>query len=353
MKTINVTVSQAFQACKKNKQNIILDVRTPSEWTQGIAKGAFCLALSDINELSAKALTKEKNYYVICQSGQRSTLAIQQLLQFGFDNLYHINEGYGEWLKQKLPTEVTTVSKHDLRYQRHYQLQGFGRVAQDKLKNAHVLLIGAGGLGSSCALYLAAAGVGQISIIDDDTVQLSNLQRQIIHNTDSIGSLKVDSAHNQMSALNPEIKINAIAKRLNQDNINSLIDKVDLVIDGSDNLDTRYMVNDVCQKLHKPLVYAAVYQYEAQISVFNFKNTQSPCLRCLFPKTEGFEPDNCSTVGVLGVVPGMAGIMQASETIKIIAEVGQILEGQLLVFDLLDNSFRSIKYTIDSHCTNH
>ena len=353
MNLTNVTVFQAFQACSDDLRNIILDVRTVTECSQGIAKGSDCLELSDIDSLALDKLSLDVNYYVICQSGQRSLTAIEKLTELGFKNLYHVNEGYKEWLKQKLPIDIPLVNKQDLRYNRHYQLQGFGRIAQEKLKNAHVLLIGAGGLGSSCALYLAAAGIGQITIIDDDIVQLSNLQRQIIHTTASVDTLKVESAQKQLSALNPEITINALAKRLDENNVDELINNVDLVIDGSDNLTTRYLVNDICLKHHKPLIYAAVYQYEAQVSVFNFRKPDAPCLSCLFPQTAGFEPDNCSTVGVLGVVPGMAGVMQASEAIKLITDVGQILEGQLLVFDLLDNSFRTIKYVKDNNCLNH
>jgi molybdopterin/thiamine biosynthesis adenylyltransferase len=214
-------------------------------------------------------------------------------------------------------------------------------------------MIGAGGLGSSSAQYLVAAGVGQLTIIDDDSVELSNLQRQVIHSTKSIGMFKVESAYQQLNALNPEIKINALATRLNQDNVDQLIKNCDLVIDGSDNLTTRYLVNDACLQYKKPLVYAAVYQYEAQISVFTFKDSNSPCLRCLFPETTGFEPDNCSTVGVLGVVPGLAGIIQASEAIKIMSNVGEVLDSKLLICDLLDNSFRTIKYKKDPHCYLH
>ncbi|MBL4661784.1 MAG: molybdopterin-synthase adenylyltransferase MoeB [Alcanivoracaceae bacterium] len=353
MNLTNITVFQAFQACSDDMQNIILDVRTVAECSQGIAKGSHCLELSDIDNSALKTLSLDVNYYVMCQSGQRSATAIAKLENLGFKNLYHVNEGYREWQNQKLPIDIPQVNKHDLRYNRHYQLQGFGRVAQEKLRNAHVLLIGAGGLGSSCALYLTAAGVGQITIIDDDVVQLSNLQRQIIHTTASVNTLKVQSAKKQLSALNPEISINALAKRLDENNVDELINNVDLVIDGSDNLTTRYLVNDICLKYHKPLVYAAVYQYEAQVSVFNFNKPDMPCLRCLFPQTKGFEPDNCSTVGVLGVVPGMAGVMQASEAIKLITNIGQVLESQLLVFDLLDNSFRTIKYVKDNNCLNH
>ncbi len=341
---MTLAVKQAYQTCHNSEHNILLDVRTASEWKKGIPQGALCLELSDINDLAQSKMSKEQCYYVICQTSQRSALAIERLKTLGFVNLFHVVEGYQEWLKQDFPIEIPNIDKTEVRYQRHHQLKGFGRKAQDKLTKAHVLLIGAGGLGSSSALYLAAAGIGQITIVDDDRVSLSNLQRQILHNTDSIGSLKVDSATKQLSALNPEIKIHGIAQRLNPNNAPELIANVDIVIDGSDNLKTRYLVNDLCIQFKKPLVYAAVYQYEAQITTFDFTNKHSPCLRCLFPQTEGFEPDNCSTEGVLGVVPGIAGVWQATETIKLITGVGETLCSKLLIIDLIDNSFRTIKY---------
>ncbi|VAW34036.1 Molybdopterin-synthase adenylyltransferase [hydrothermal vent metagenome] len=356
MQLTNVTVKEAFAACVNNK-NIILDVRTVAQYVQGAATGAVCMEFSDLNELALTKLSKEINYYIMCQRGKVSVQAISQLRKLGFNNLYHIDAGYDEWLKQKLPTEIPTetpkANTHDLRYLRHHQLPGFGRIAQNKLQKAHILQIGAGGLGSSCGLYLAAAGVGQITIIDDDVVQLSNLQRQIIHTTDSINTLKVASAKQQLLSLNPEITINAIAARLDKNNVDKLVENADIIIDGSDNLSTRYMVNDSCIKYHKPLVYAALYQYEAQISVFNLQQPDAPCLRCLFPQTKGFEPDNCSTAGVLGVVPGLAGIMQASEAIKLITKVGEVLTGKLLICDLLDNSFRTIKYAKANSCPKH
>lgn len=352
MKVRNVTVQNAFQACDNNSTHIILDVRTAIECAQGIAKGALCIELSALQE-QLQQLDKDKHYYVMCQTGIRSASAIQQMMAQGFENLSHIQAGFTDWQAQNLPTEVPSINEEDLRYSRHHQLQGFGKSGQEKLKKAHVLLIGAGGLGSSCGLYLAAAGVGEITLIDDDKVELSNLQRQIIHSTDTIGKTKVSSAAHTVSKLNPHIKINTIAQRLNSDNCAQLIESVDVVIDGSDNLQTRYLVNDSCLKYRKPLVYAAVYQYEAQVSVFDFRKKDSPCLRCLFPQTQGFEPENCSTVGVLGVVPGLAGVIQATEAIKIITNIGEVLSHKLLIINLLDDSFRTIKYKKDQYCKVH
>jgi len=347
---MTVSVVEAFNHCKDNAEHVILDVRTSSEWSLGIPEGATCIELNDIKTSAEIKLSKDNHYYVTCQTSQRSDIAIEQLKALGFSRVYLIKDGYQAWIKQELPIEIPTIENNDLRYQRHYQLKGFGKHAQEKLNNAHVLLIGVGGLSSSSALYLAAAGIGHLTIIDDDVVSLSNLQRQVIHTTDAVGTTKVESAQKQLSALNPEIQIIAIAERLNQENAKQLISQADIVIDGSDNLETRYLVNDLCMHYEKPLVYAAVYQYEAQISSFDFTKENAPCLRCLFPQTKGFEPANCTTEGVLGVVPGLAGIMQATEAIKLLANVGKTLTSKLLIIDLLDNSFRTIKYSKGTNC---
>ena len=352
---INLSNQQVFAQYQKANQQI-LDVRTAVEWSQGIAQGAHCLSLVDIQTQNPSKLAKlDKNttYYVMCQTGQRSQIAIAQLQQLGFNKLFHAFEGYKKWQEQGLPTEIPNLDTKAVRYSRHHQLHGFGEKAQEKLTKSSILLIGAGGLGSPAALYLAAAGVGTITLIDDDIVSLSNLQRQVIHTTESIGELKVESAKRQLTALNPEITIQIIAEKINPDNAQALIAKADVIIDGSDNLTTRYLVNDSCCQLNKPLVYAAVFQYEAQITSFDFRQQNSPCLRCLFPQTAGFEPENCSTVGVLGVVPAIAGIMQASEAIKLMTDVGKTLQNKLQIIDLFDNSFRSIKYKKDTNCQHY
>ena len=347
----NISVHQAFQF-SQNSETKILDVRTAEEWQNGIAEDSLCLSLADIETNQIDAIDKSKHYSVICRTGVRSLLAIEKLKGLGFVKLSNVEKGFEFWKKQNLPIQHPDINSTELRYQRHYQLKGFGKPAQEKLLSSHVLLIGAGGLGSSSALYLAAAGIGEITIIDDDVVSLSNLQRQIIHSTTDVGNLKVESAKQTIQKLNPQIKVNTIAKRLAQDNIDSIVRHVNIVIDGSDNLSTRYLVNDVCLKYNKPLVYAAVYQYEAQLTSFDFRNKNSACLRCLFPQTDGFEPANCSTEGVLGVVPGMAGILQASEAIKLITAVGQPLTHQLQIVNLLDNSFNSFKYKTSKNCIN-
>ncbi len=353
MKTPSVTVKQAFKDCQDSQKYTLIDIRNATERQDGTPKNSIAIAADNLLHYAKDTFKKNHTYYIICQKGVSSLAAVNLLIANGMTNAINVDKGFEHWQECQLPVAQATVSAHDLRYSRHHQLQGFGKEAQDKLTKAHVLLIGAGGLSSSCALYLAATGVGTLSIIDDDVVQLSNLQRQIIHTTASIDALKVDSAKSRMQAINPEITIHAIAKKLTETNAQQLIAKADVIIDGTDNLKTRYLVNDICVKLKKPLIYAAVYQYEAQISVFDLRLESSPCLRCLFPYTKGFEPENCSTQGVLGVVPGLAGILQASEAIKLITHVGQTLQSTLLICNLLDNSFRTIQYKKDSNCTLH
>lgn len=353
MKTPSVTVKQAFKDCQDSQKYTLIDIRNATERQDGTPKNSIAIAADNLLHYAKDTFTKNHTYYIICQKGVSSLAAVNLLIANGMTNAINVDKGFEHWQECQLPVAQATVCAHDLRYSRHHQLQGFGKEAQDKLTNAHVLLIGAGGLGSSSALYLAAAGIGTMTIIDDDVVQLSNLQRQIIHTTDSIDSLKVDSAKQRMQAINPEITIQTVEERLDANNAESLIAHADVIIDGTDNLKTRYLVNDLCIKHQKPLVYAAVYQFEAQISVFDMRLKSSPCLRCLFPYTEGFEPANCSTEGVLGVVPGFAGILQATETIKIITQVGQTLQNKLLINNLLDNSYRTIKYKKDKSCQLH
>jgi molybdopterin/thiamine biosynthesis adenylyltransferase/rhodanese-related sulfurtransferase len=232
------------------------------------------------------------------------------------------------------------------RYSRHLILEGFGEEAQLKLKNAKVLVVGAGGLGCPALLYLSAAGVGSIGIIDDDVVNESNLQRQILFNTEDIGKQKVIVAGEKLRRQNPCIKIETHFKRVSKENALSIITNYDLVIDGSDNFATRYLLNDVCIILNKPLVYGAIHKFEGQVSVFNYKN--GPTYRCLFPEppNEGEMPA-CGEIGVLGVLPGIIGTLQATEAIKIITGIGEPLSGKLLSFDLLSNSFSTFEFEAD------
>ena len=248
------------------------------------------------------------------------------------------------------PADIEELSNEEVkRYVRHITLPGVGRDGQSKLKNARVLVIGAGGLGSPVSLYLAAAGVGTIGLVDFDLVELSNLQRQIVHGSNTIGLSKVESAKSRLLDLNPDISVRTHQCRLDEDNALELISEYDLVVDGTDNFNSRYLVNDVCSMLKKPLVFGAIYRFDGQVSVFNYKN--GPCYRCLFPQSPPPElAPNCSSGGVIGVLPGIIGVIQATEAIKVIIDLGDILSGRLLVMDALSMRFNEVTYAKRDDC---
>ena len=334
---------------------LMLDVRTPAEWHTGVTPKALCLSLASLlngDEEACQSLPADKNapLMLVCETSQRSREAAGLLAQRGYRNLAVVSGGMAAWRTQDLPLEQPKVDEAALRYDRHLRLPQWGHSAQQKLGHAHVLMVGAGGLGSPAALYLAAAGVGHLTVVDDDTVELSNLQRQVLHSTETLGQPKVESAAGQLRALNPLVKLTTVEQRLTADSIDALLAGVDVVLDGSDNLQTRYLVNERCQQKGIPLVYAAVFQFEGQVASFDFRQPDSPCYACLFPPSQTAEPANCSQVGVLGVVPGVAGTLQASEAIKLITGIGESLSGHLLTFDLLENRFRRLTLKKDAHC---
>lgn len=235
-------------------------------------------------------------------------------------------------------------------YLRHLALPQFGEAGQRILKHSHVLIIGAGGLGSPAALYLAAAGIGTIGIIDDDQVDQSNLQRQILHGSSDVGNAKVTSAKQRLEDMNPFIHINTYEERLNEQNAKSIIERYDVIIDGTDNFPTRYLINDTCHFLGKPWIYGSIFRFDGQASVFGLNN--GPCYRCLYPVPPGPEeaPD-CSQAGVLGVLPGVIGTIQATEAIKVITGIGEVLSGRVLFYDALNMGFKTFNLAKDPDCT--
>lgn len=235
------------------------------------------------------------------------------------------------------------------RYSRHIILKEVGGIGQQKLLGAKVLMVGAGGLGSPCAYYLAAAGIGNIGIIDSDVVELSNLQRQILHKTNDIGRLKVDSAKETMVALNPDVKVTTYPKRLDTDNILSIFADYDIIVDGTDNFPSRYLINDACVMLGKPNVHGSIFRFEGQATVF--KPNEGPCYRCLYPEPPPADMvPSCQEAGVLGVLPGIIGTIQAIESIKLILGKGEPLVGRLLLFDALSMDFREVRLKKDNRC---
>lgn len=290
--------------------------------------------------------------HVLCAAGVRS-LHVAHALHGAGVAACSVRGGMVQWRAQGGPLLVPVAAAVDDRYSRHLRLPEVGAAGQQRLRASRVAVVGAGGLGSPAAFYLAAAGVGDIRLIDDDVVERSNLQRQILHRDDRVGQRKVDSAAATLAALNPEVRIEAIAARLRHDNAAELLDGCDVVIDGADNFPTRQLINATCLQLRLPWVYGAVHRFEGQVSVFDARGGRgtAPCYRCLFPEAPGpGEAPNCAEAGVLGVLPGVIGTLQANEAIKLLLDLGEPLRGRLLLFDALAMHFRELRYAVDPAC---
>ena len=333
----------------------LIDVRETHERALGMAEGAIGI---DRNTLEGDPRSHvpdaDAEVVLICQGGMRSRLAAQALAVQGYRNLASVLGGTTAWADAGLPMVRADIDGDFAeRYSRHLRLPEVGLAGQQQLQQARVLIVGAGGLGSPAAFYLAAAGVGTLRLVDDDLVDRSNLQRQILHTDDRIGMSKVASAAVAIGALNPRTRLEAIHERITSDNVERLLDAVDVVIDGGDNFPVRYLLNDACVKLAKPLVYGAVHRFEGQLSVFDAgrRRGEAPCYRCLFPEPPPPEAaPNCSEAGVLGVLPGVVGLLQATEAIKLILGIGESLAGRLLQFDALAMRFRETRLAPDPGC---
>jgi molybdopterin/thiamine biosynthesis adenylyltransferase len=300
---------------------------------------------------------RETELLLICQTGGRSMLAAEMLARLGYGNVTSVRGGTLRWIAEGLPVTRPAAPEIDSdfheRYSRHLLLPEVGSRGQRRLEASRVLMLGAGGLGSPAAFYLAAAGVGHLRIADDDVIERSNLQRQILHTDADIGMAKVDSAETRLSALNPRIHVEAIAERVTSSNVERVLEGVDVVVDGADNFPVRYLLNDACVKLGIPLVYGAVHRFEGQVSVFDAgrHRGQAPCYRCLFPEPPPPESaPNCSEAGVLGVLPGVIGMLQATEALKLLLHLGEPLAGRLLHFDALGMRFRETRLLADPGC---
>ena len=337
---------------------VMIDVREAHERAAGMAEGAHGVAAGELLAAPASALpSPQQDIILICQSGRRSLDAAVALQTAGYTQLASVAGGTLAWRAAGLPLvqPLLDAGERDFydRYSRHLLLPQVGEAGQRRLQRARVLVVGAGGLGAPAAFYLAAAGVGRLRIVDDDVVERSNLQRQIIHTDAAIGSAKVESARARLLALNPYIEVEAIAQRVTSANVDALMEGVDVVLDGSDNFPLRYLLNDACIKHARPLVYAAIERFDGQVGVFDAgrRRGQAPCYRCLFPEPPPpeFAP-NCAQAGVLGVLPGLAGVIQATEVLKLLLEIGQPLAGRLLRFDALGMRFRETRVHPDPDC---
>ena len=330
----------------------LLDVREPEEYEQGAVPGAVHLPRGNLEfSIEGRLTDKDSPIAVYCAGGVRSAFAAKTLQDLGYSDVVSIIGGFNKWKDEGLAWTTPRVLSADQRnrYQRHLLLPEVGEKGQMRLLDSKVLLLGAGGLGSPAALYLAAAGVGTIGIIDMDVVDSSNLQRQILHNVDRIGMRKVDSAKMTLTAMNPDVKVLTYDTRLGADNVLDIIDGYDVIVDGTDNFPTRYLVNDAALVKKIPVVHGSIFRFEGQVTVFS--PYVGPCYRCMIPEPPPPElAPSCAEAGVLGVLPGIVGSIQAIETIKLLLELGDPLVGRLLTYDSMDESFRTFKVRRDPAC---
>ncbi len=349
-----ITVDDARRMLEK-PGTVVIDVREGEEWRQGHLPQALGIPRGFLElRIEEKVADRKTPLIMQCASGTRSLLAARTLREMGYENLYNLQGGFNAWKQAGLPWIADRQFNSDelLRYSRHFVIPEVGEKGQAKLLDAKVLLLGAGALGSPSGLYLAAAGVGTIGIVDYDVVDLSNLQRQIIHASDRVGMLKTESAQKSIAALNPGVKVNRHEVRLSSENVMDIVKEYDVVINCSDNFPTRYLINDACVFAGKPLVDGAIFQFEGNATVF-YPSRGGPCYRCLYPEPPppGMAP-SCAEAGVLGVLPGLIGSIEALEAIKLILGAGKPLVGSMVYFDTLsDRDFvRVLKVKRDPNC---
>lgn len=331
---------------------IWLDVREPDEHDQGTIPDAVHIPRGQL-ELQVESRIPDKAAPIVayCAGGARSAFAAATLAQLGYTDVVSMDGGFNRWKDEGRPWASPRVLSPEQRnrYQRHLLLPEVGEAGQQRLLDAKVLLLGAGGLGSPAALYLAAAGVGTLGILDMDVVDPSNLQRQIIHDLDSVGQRKVDSAKAAITAMNPDVNVVTYDVRLGADNILDVIDGYEVIVDGTDNFPTRYLVNDASLVKRIPVVHGSIFRFEGQATVF--APYVGPCYRCFVPEPPPAElAPSCSEAGVLGVLCGIVGSIQAMECLKILLGIGEPLVGRLLAYDSLEESFRSFKMRRDPAC---
>lgn len=328
---------------------LVLDVREPDEFEQGALPEVLHIPRGHLEaQIEGRATDRDQAIVVYCAGGVRSAFAARTLQELGYTNVFSMEGGFGKWKDEgrQWRQPVTLTPDQRIRYQRHLLLPEVGVEGQAKLLGAKVLMLGAGGLGSPAALYLAAAGVGTIGIVDMDEVDASNLQRQILHNIDRIGQRKVESARQTIAKLNPDVVVNTYDTRLDASNIMEIMAGYDVVVDGADNFPSRYLLNDASVKLGIPVVHGSIFRFEGMVSVFHPK--LGPTYRDMVPEPPPAEfAPSCAEAGVLGVLPGIVGSIQALETMKIILELGDCLIGRILTIDTTEMSFRVFKLRAD------
>jgi molybdopterin/thiamine biosynthesis adenylyltransferase/rhodanese-related sulfurtransferase len=329
----------------------LIDVRETDEISAGKLPGAVPIPRGFLELRIEDKARRDEEVVLYCAGGTRSALAAKTLLDLGYPKVSSMAGGYGRWTDRGFPVEKPLVMTREQkeRYRRHLTIPEVGEDGQARLLRARVLLMGAGGLGSPAALYLAAAGVGTLGLVDMDVVDLSNLQRQVIHAIDRAGQPKTASARKTIESLNPDVKVIPFQERLTSENVLRILEGFDMVLDGGDNFPTRYLLNDACVLTGKPNIHGSVYRFEGQVTTFIPR--EGPCYRCLYPQPPPADmAPSCAEAGVLGVLPGIVGLLQANEAIKLILGKGRSLAGRLLTFDGLTTRFGELKLRRDPEC---
>jgi molybdopterin/thiamine biosynthesis adenylyltransferase/rhodanese-related sulfurtransferase len=335
------------------REAVVVDIREQDEWDEGHIAGAVHIPRGHLeSRIERTAPDRAQPVLLYCSQGNRSVFAAKTLEEMGYEDVVSLAGGFTDWKRNGYPVELQSGldAPRRARYSRHLLIPEVGEQGQLKLLESKVLLIGAGGLGSPASLYLAAAGVGRLGIVDADVVDESNLQRQIVHSTERLGEAKVESAKRTIEALNPDVEVVAYKERLTSENVERILaDGWDVIVDGADNFPTRYLVNDASVWHDIPVVHGSIYRFEGQVTVF--KPGAGPCYRCLFPTPPPPElAPSCAEGGVLGVLPGVIGSLQANEALKLALGIGEPLIGRLLLFDALSAEFNEVKLRRDPDC---
>jgi sulfur-carrier protein adenylyltransferase/sulfurtransferase len=335
------------------REAVVVDIREQDEWDEGHIAGAVHIPRGHLeSRIERAAPDRTQPVLLYCSAGNRSAFAAKTLEEMGYEDVVSLAGGFTDWKRNGYPVELQSGldAPRRARYSRHLLIPEVGEQGQLKLLDSKVLLIGAGGLGSPASLYLAAAGVGRLGIVDADVVDESNLQRQIVHSTDRLGEAKVESAQRTIEALNPDVEVVPYKERLTSENVERILaDGWDVIVDGADNFPTRYLVNDASVWHDVPVVHGSIYRFEGQVTVF--KPGAGPCYRCLFPTPPPPElAPSCAEGGVLGVLPGVIGSLQANEALKLALGIGDPLVGRLLLFDALSGEFSEVKLRRDPDC---
>ena len=348
-----ISAVEAHELHTQPEPPLFVDVREPDEWEEGHIPGAIYTGRGRLEQrIEGLVPDKTRPLVVYCSAGSRSAFAAKALGDLGYESVVNLAGGFSDWKRNGYETTLPRVlsSEQRSRYSRHLLIPEVGEEGQQRLLDARVLLVGAGGLGSPASLYLAAAGVGTLGIIDADVVDESNLQRQIVHSTDRLGEPKVDSAKRTIEALNPDVNVVPFEERLTSENVERILEPGwDVIVDGADNFPTRYLVNDASVWHGIPVVHGSIYRFEGQVTVF--APGAGPCYRCLFPTPPPPElAPSCAEGGVLGVLPGIIGSLQANEALKLILQRGDTLVGRLLLFDALGTTLDEVQVRRDPYC---